>query len=222
MRQPQIGQALNLMSVLGNNTAWETLDTAVLQQIIDDPKGSGEQFTAFLKNAGRFIIGEPSIIPIDRAVPFNPAEFIGEGWSFWRGPAGGNGLEGELEQDSRSLALAEVSLSKILLETHLKPKETLTTGEEHLNRLMAADRIRLDLGVFKTLWDNKALIPVRFKEKTNGNTTYIFFDGQTLRDPHGERYALYLFLDGDGTWDWGVRWLDFHRNVNNPSAVLAS
>ncbi len=179
----------------------------------------------FARELAKFSRHEPcwfsTIIPIDRTNPFNPAEFIGPGWSFWRGPADGNGLEGEPEQDSRSLALTEVDLSKVLLEVHLNPSETHTTGEERLGRLTVANRIRLDLGVFKTLWDNKALISASWKEKTNGNTTYIFFDGQVLRSPSGKRYTLCLCWLG-GKWRRDCRWLGYDRGAGDPSAVLAS
>ena len=39
------------------------------------------------------------ILRIDRSKPsFNPATFIGAGWSMWRGPINGNGLDGEEER----------------------------------------------------------------------------------------------------------------------------
>lgn len=167
-------------------------------------------------------VGKSNVIAIDRTNLFNPTELIGNDWSFWFGPADGNGLEGKPEQDSCSLALNEVDLSKIFLETRLKNAETRTTGEERLKRLITADRIRLDLGVFKTLWDNKALIPVRFKKKINNNTTYIFFDGQTIRSPTGRRYTLFLCMHDDGALFWDVYWLDDDRGALAPSAVLAS
>ncbi len=43
-----------------------------------------------------------------------------------------------------------------------------------------------------------------------------------LRNPNGKRYTLYLYLLGGGTWLWGVGWQGNNRNVNNPSAVLAT
>lgn len=155
------------------------------------------------------------ILTIDRThYPFNPETFIGKGWSFWRGPADSNGLEGDLEQDEKSLALIKVNPSEILLETQLCPGESYTTGEERLKRLISADRIRLDLGVFKSLWQDQSMIPESWKGKTT------FFDGQTLRGPGGDRYALYLCWYG-GRWGWFVYWLSSRRNVAYPSAVLA-
>jgi hypothetical protein len=67
-----IGQSHTAMSVLALNTDWDALDSETLQRVIDDPTGVGAQFTAFLKNRGRVIVGEPKIVPIDRTKPFNP------------------------------------------------------------------------------------------------------------------------------------------------------
>jgi len=172
-------------------------------------------------------VAKPGIIHIDRKKPFNPAEFIGNGWNFWRGPTDGNGLKGEIEQDSRSVALAEVDLSKVRFETCLlgpdrcTDGETSITGEERIKRLIAAKRVRLDLGIFQMLWNNQHLIPESWKEKTNGNTTLIFFDGQTLRFSRGGRCSLYLYWY-DGKWYWSVGWHGRARDASRPSAVLES
>lgn len=49
-----------------------------------------------------------NILFIDRSIPFNPAKFIGAGWTIWRGPADGDGLSGEEDHDERSLAIMEI------------------------------------------------------------------------------------------------------------------
>ncbi len=161
-----------------------------------------------------------SIIPIDRANPFNPATFIGQGWTFWQGPPAGNGLKGKPEQDDRSIALTEVDASKILLETHLQLGETSISGEERIKRLVTAKRIRMDLTMFQTFWNNQNIIPESFGETIDGNTIYVFFDGQTLRSPSGIRYSLCLCRDG-AWWHWGVFRLCRGRGRQGPSAVLA-
>lgn len=43
-----------------------------------------------------------------------------------------------------------------------------------------------------------------------------------LRSPNGNRYTLYAYFDNNGAWNWNYNWLDNDRNVNNPSAVLAT
>ena len=63
--------------------------------------------------------------------------------------------------------------------------------------------------------------PNRWKEKTDGYTTFIFFDGTILSSPFGRRYVLYLCWD-DGRWSWDGSWLDGDWDASSPSAVLAS
>ena len=153
-------------------------------------------------------VEESIMIKIDRTEPFNLAQFMVQGSS----------IE---EQDERALVITEVDLSKIRLETTLKPGETPVIGEERLKRLKKAGHIRLDAKVFQTLWENQSLIPEKWKEKTNGNTTYIFFDGTVLRNTSGKRCALYLCWS-DGEWSWYFYWLDNDFDASYPSAVLAS
>ncbi|MFY9493080.1 MAG: hypothetical protein WAP55_01145, partial [Minisyncoccia bacterium] len=94
-------------------------------------------------------------------------------------------------------------------------------GTERIRRLKAANHIRLDAQIFQTLWENKHRIPEGWKEKINGNTTYIFFDGTSLRSPDGFRGALCLDWFG-GEWHWDYCWLEDGLDDEDPSAVLAS
>lgn len=209
MGKASIGQSLNLFSVLANNADWDNLDGDTIQKIINDPRQAGREFTAFLKNGGRVSVGEPKVITINRGC-FNPTEFIGEGWSIITD-----------ETDTRSTALTELDLSKVKFDTMLKDGETRVGGEEMLKRLKESGNIRLDADVFHTLWENQHLIPESWKEKVNGNTRYIFFDGTVLQDPFGYRCVLYLYWNG-GEWRWHVPWLLYVWLADYPSAVLAS
>lgn len=163
----------------------------------------------FLRN--ELVVSEPvaRVIKIDRTKPFNPADFIGSGWMI------------DEPQDERSLALDEMDLIKVRFETMLKSGEPYITGEEKLKRLKAAGHVRLDAKIFQTLWENQSLIPESWKEKIDGNTRYIFFDGTVLRSPGGRRCVLYLCWY-DGRWRWCYSWLDNSWSVSSPSAVLAS
>ncbi len=201
-------QSHQLMSTLSTNVKWSVLDADIIQEIIKDPTNAGKQFTQFLRNGGRVIVGKPTIIPIDRTIPFNPAEFIGKGWKI-------------AEEDERSLALAEVNLDDVQFEDMLESGETFIKGETKLERLKVAGHIRLDAKIFQTLWENQQLIPESWKEKINGNTRYIFFDGTILLSPDGGRYVLYLYWLA-GWWYWDCRWLGRDWDVGSPSAVLAS
>lgn len=204
MKKPSQGQVLNAIAILMNNADWDAVSGVVLQKVIDNPRDAGSQFTAFLKNGGRVIVGEPKIIPIDRTSAFDPVAIIGDDWSI-------------MEEDERSLALTKVDLTEVSFETTLKD-ETLVYGKERLRRLVVSGDIRLDAKVFQTLYENQHLIPKAWKKPTNGNTTYIFFDGTILRDPSGCPCTLYLYWDAAWRWDYSL--LDDPRYDDDPSAVL--
>jgi hypothetical protein len=149
-----------------------------------------------------------SIVIIDRTSAFDPVAFLGVGWSI-------------VEEDDRSLALAEVDLSKVNFETALAEGETSVGGEEKLKRLKEAGHIRLDVKVFQTFWENPHLIPESWKQKTNGDTTYIFFNGTILLSPCGDRCVLCLcWYVGKRYWRYGL--LDAQWDADSHSAVLAN
>ncbi len=209
MSKPSIGQSHTVIQILATNVNWDVLEHTILQKIVDDPTEAGKQFTAFLKNGGKVIVDSPRVISIDRSILFDPKTFIGDGWS----------IE---EQDERAIALTEIDLTEVMFDSTLEKGEKIIKGEDKLKRLKEkTNRIRLDAGIFKTLWENQILIPEKWKEKTNGNTTFIFFDGTVLRDSGGRRYVLYLCWDG-GEWDWNYYWLGRDWFADGPSAVLAS
>lgn len=214
MGQITVDQSHQIVATLVANTAWEEIDFegAGLQNlVIRNAKEAGRQFTAFLKNGGRVIVGEARTIFIDRTAPFDPVKLLelGQGWTID-------------EQDECSLVLNQIDLTNIRFEHMLKKRESCIKGEERLKRLKKAGHIRLDAKVFQTLWESQALIPESWKEKTNGSTTFIFFDGTVLRNPDGDRYVLCLYWY-DGRWNWRYDyWLEFDWYVHYPSAVLAS
>lgn len=206
------------MDIMLNQALEEFL--GLLRQLIINllgPHGAewGNELKRFLRKERCWV----SIL-IDRSKKFN-LTFVGSGCTIWKGPADGKGLEGEEEQDARSLVLTEVHLSKIRFETMLRPGEISITGEERITRLKAAGHICFDAAVFHHLWENKHLIPESWKEEINGSTRYIFFDGSILRSSYGYRYVLYLYWDV-GQWRWRVRWLGYGWDAGNPSAVLAN
>ena len=211
MGQIIIDQSHQVMATLATNADWASIDfegSGLQNLIICNPKEAGRQFTAFLKNGGRVVTLGSQIINIDRAKPFDPVAFIDKDWTI-------------NEQDEKSLALTEVGITKVRFETMLKSNESSVVGEEKLKRLKKAGYIRLDAKVFQTLWENQDLIPESWKEKINGNTRYIFFDGTILRYPDGRRCVLFLCWCGD-RWNWSCSWLDGGCSSNYPSAVLAS
>lgn len=140
--------------------------------------------------------------------PFDPAAFIGKGWKFG-------------ERNVRTAEVGINDLQEVKLVTHLAKGEEYTTGEERRKRLSSAAEVPLGADHFLWYWQNQDRIPKEWKEKTGGNTTYVFFDGDELVSPDGCRYALSLYWR-DGQWYWGCHWLDFSRGASYPSAVVAS
>ncbi|HEY4505721.1 MAG TPA: hypothetical protein VJG67_03450 [Candidatus Paceibacterota bacterium] len=219
MSKASEGQARSLIASFAVDTPWEEIETDTQPFIELTPKERGERFAAFVRNGFRLIVSGLKAV-IDRTKSFDPT-FIGAGWTIWKGPATGDGLNGNEEQDTRSLALAEVDVNQIRLVTTLKGRESSIKGEERLNRLQATGHIRLDAAVFLFLWLNQHLIPESWKERVNGNIQFITFDGTVLRNSNGYRYVLCLYWYG-GEWYWHVNWLDFDFVQDYVSAVLAS
>jgi hypothetical protein len=134
---------------------------------------------------------------------FDPAVFIGEGWS-------------AAEEDQRANDLYEIDISAIALVTCLQQDERSISGEERLKRLKETQHIRLGGRAFISLWDNQHLIPEGWKEKF----LFVFFDGLILLHSNGNRYSLNLSWN-DGGWHWYTGWLGNTRSTRNPSAVLS-
>ena len=213
-------QGIQGLLTLGNKAYWDQVDGDIFQKMMEDKDGQlGSQFTLFLKNGGKVIIGEPRIIRIDRSTPFDPSKFIGEGWTIWRGPTDGDGLTGEEDQDPRSLALTELDITRIQFKDMLKSGESYVNGEEKQKRLAQAGHICLDARIFQTMWENQHLIPAIYKEPIGGNTRCTYFDGTKLRSPGGDRCVLSLYWNG-GRWRWGYSWLDRDWRGRSPSVVL--
>lgn len=204
-----LGQSLNLFSILADNADWDSLDSDTIQKIINDPCQAGREFTAFLKNGGKVIVGEPNIVTIAQN-RFRAEKFIGNDWSVF-----------DKETDTRSIAITKLDLTKVRL-MEVTNSGTCISGEEWLKHLKALGLVRLDANIFLTLWYNQHLIPEFWKEKNvDGNSRCIFFDGTILRDPDGGRQVLYLYW-GDGAWGWNIKWLINDRRDYESSAVIAS
>ena len=154
---------------------------------------------------------------------FDPAKFIGNGWSVWKGPADGDGLSGEEERDKRADEFDIVDWEQVLMETHLQENETSVLGEEKLKRANASGNIQLGDKQFASLWENykdkgKDSVPEKLRLK---GVKVIYFFGTVLRDPYGDRCVLCLYLHGS-EWYWDYRWLGDQWNADDPSASLAS
>ncbi|MBI4088972.1 hypothetical protein HY415_02650 [Candidatus Kaiserbacteria bacterium] len=175
---------------------------------------------AFLNNGLSFMMKGPSALIIDRTKPFNPAAFIGSGWTIWRGTTNGDGLTGEEEQDARSLELTEINFATVLFTACLEDGETSIIGEEKLARHIAAKHIRLDARIGQCLFEEKGQAACEWLYQTFG-IRWFELSGTVLRNGFGSRCFLFLYRNNDGRWYWSYDWLGSNRDAENPSAVLA-
>lgn len=153
-----------------------------------------------------------TILQIDRSKPFDPVGAFGSGWSI-------------LEEDSRSLLLTEIDLSKVSFQTMLKHDELMgIDSEELLKRLKANGSIRLDAGIFQTIYENQELIPRFWRELAEDwiekESPFIFADGTVLQKS-GCSATLYMFCR-NGFWHLQYAWSVIPRQHFCLSAVLAS
>lgn len=202
------------------NTNWGQLNGDSLQRTVIEMSGEefGRRFTSFLQNGANFNLKGPNVLVIDRTNPFDPAAFIGSGWTIWRGAKDGDGLRGEEEQDARSLAMTEVDFSKVLFTACLKEGESYITGEEKLSRHAAANHVRLDARIVQALLEEKGQVTldwlyVRF------SITGFELPGTVLRGPDGFRYFLCLYRLVDGRCFWYYNRLDNNRSATSVSAL---
>lgn len=208
------------------NIDWDNVNGDRLQSEVVGlkPTEIGQRFTAFLNNGCRLMVGESKVVRTNPNLKFNPAEFIGEGWTIWKGPANGDGLSGKAEVDERSPALMEVDLSKALFESCLKQGESSIKGEEKLRRLRESGNIQFGGNVFLALWQdyqqNKENSCLEWLYR-NHKISWMSFFGLVLRNPNGRRCVLCLFRY-DGEWDWSYSWLGYVWRAGGPSVGLAS
>ncbi|MDO8667971.1 MAG: hypothetical protein Q7K35_02620 [bacterium] len=217
-------QALEVSSRSGNGTLidWSQLDGDNLQaEVISlSPEEFGRRMTAFFKNGMRFILGGLKIA----CSPFNPSEFIGANWVFWKGSRDGDGLEGEEERDKVSLALTEVDFGKADFLTCLEKGKSSITGEEKLIRLKKLGRTIYGTTVAMGLWQNyqscqnkvESALEKLYQQR---GITYIDFFGDVLRGPYGYRFVLYFCRVGHGRWCWRCFWLGSDWGERYCSAV---
>lgn len=167
-----------------------------------------------------------SVLKLALDKTFNP-EFIGRNWAVWRGPANGNGLEGEEYLPEPEPGI--VDFEQVVLETHLLKKGSIQ-GEEKMRRARRSKNKQLGGSAFLALWNNwqeckragKPEDSILERLRKSGKIgKVIYFFGLVLRDPDGSRSVLGLFFGGR-EWDWYFSWLDDHWDVGNPSVSLAT
>lgn len=199
-----VSEAMEFMAKLMTKTPWGDV-AGLLPELIKDIDRVSEEFVKFLKNNGRVINGDLKIT----TAQFDPVKLIGEGWTFWKGPKDGNGLEGEEERNKASLALATVDFANaefvICLSCRERDEHHDVDGEEKLKRLKELGLILYDSTVLMGLWQNyqecqdkaDSVLEKLYQQK---DVIYIDFFADILRSPEGIRYVQYLYRRGSGQW----------------------
>jgi hypothetical protein len=88
---------------------------------------------------------------LDCRKPFDPAVFMGEGWS-------------AAEVDERAERLPDIDVSAIALVNCLKHQDELPTGDRCVKLLKDTPYVRLGGRAFLGLWENQSLIPDNWKQ----------------------------------------------------------
>jgi hypothetical protein len=136
---------------------------------------------------------------------FNPATFIGKGWSYAE------------PRDPRSATLGQIDYRKVKLSTDWLQADQVVNGEERRRRILDdTSAVTLNCDHFLDLWENKEKIPEEWKK-----VSYITFDGDALLHSDGYRNVLCLCWYGD-SWDWDYDWLDDDFSGGVHAAVFAS
>ena len=133
------------------------------------------------------------------------------------------------DTDTRSIALKEIDLSKLKLDTSWLGGKSSLNGEKRLEALKTGSGIRLDAQILMTLrnlpkeeLDKKIEIIAEANKVSieDLKKKAIFFDGTIIRDSDGLRRELCLCWGGS-EWSWNDRSLGNDWLGNYPSLVLA-
>jgi hypothetical protein len=138
---------------------------------------------------------------------FNPEDFFGKGWSIWKGPRDGDGLEGEEECDKRFKFLPKaVYLNSVEFITHEK-RDNPTTGFQEIYLLKEFGYVPCGASAYLALVQDYVSCQDKAKSVLemiyNKHHAHIDFCADILRCPEGCPYVLYLCRGDDNKWHWG-------------------
>jgi hypothetical protein len=150
---------------------------------------------------------------------FNPVHLFGPGHSIWFGPAEGDGLEGNPDQDDRVPILKKVKWQEAVFVNYHLIDERVVNGEEMLCRAKSSGQIRLGADVCMELLSDF----IRRRQHSmlehlcrTQDLDFVVFLGTVIRDPEGKRCVLCLHREDSawhcrlvllGTDDWATNML---------------
>ena len=160
------------------------------------------------------------VVKVDRSKAFDPAFVFGSGWTIWKGPPTSNGLEGEEQQDARSLALSVVDFVKAArFETCTPQNERVITGEERLGILTERkDVILADAAFGPALMNEAGRVTLNWVYATSRIPSF-GLPGTVLRRWDGLRFFLVLCRHDVGGWYPDIRYLS-HGYLYEPPDLL--
>lgn len=150
-----------------------------------------------------------TVLRIDRSQLFDPEKFLGPGWTI-------------VEEDERSLTIAELDFGRLHLQSVLVPGEMWTSGVEQNARLQRIKSICADAKILATLWSeqNRIQIPTHWQRKTNNQTTYLIFRGTKVRSPGGSTCCLGLHWGSNQKWHWRHYWDDSGYGLHHQVVII--
>jgi hypothetical protein len=189
MRTLKAGRLGLAMDILAEQVNLDAIGLKKLEFIVQNGREAGEQFTNFIRIIDKLIVEKRRSITArtDCTGLFDPVQFMDH-----------HGLEIEGE-DERSVMLEDGDSAALAPESMLRG-EAVVGGEEHVKQLKHREHIRLDIILFKTLWENQRLIPDHWKGKMD-DPKYIFFDGTVFKNKCG-RYVICMYWDKNEKWKW--------------------
>lgn len=202
----------------------KALDLLMFVRATLEPKGISLEIIDWLNGDGRDVfhehlklIGEEFIasftIKIDRTKPFDFSIFPGNGSSVWKGPKDGKGLDGEEDQDQRSLAITRIDPANLLLLNGLKHNEKCINGEDR-RAIMMLETIQLDVKIGQTLYEEKGQKTLRWLHQVYGVCLFELL-GTVIRDEFGDRDVRYFKRNEDGSWSWYLDSLYSRREADH-------
>jgi hypothetical protein len=225
-----ISQITICMARILTNTPWSRVGKGDLDKTNTLPEPIlGQNFEYFIRNGARCFSLDS--LKVHTAV-FNPADFLGQGWTFWKGPARGKGLKGKEDCDPSEMGPTTiVDFDHVNFEICLKKGETEVIGEEKFARLREHNCTIFGASVFMGLWldyqkqvaQKERAGSVLEKIYVKKRVGYMDFPGRTLRNPNGQRHVLTLSRTPEtGDWDYSAIWNGARWFKENPTGMLFS
>lgn len=126
-------------------------------------------------------------------------------------------------QDEKIQQLKEIDLNGVMFESGLPAIGSWADIKERIEYLKKAGRIFPDAHVFKTLWENKSLIPEEWKTLFDSEQARsILFVGTTFGQKDSENFNVLRLSFYENEWHkWKENSMNYSKEVNMLIATIA-